>query len=188
MTTAADLLGTWQLIAWEIDGGGRLEQPFGPRPVGLLSYTPDGWMQASIAAAERHALSGPSTRSSPDVEVAATARSYFSYAGRWWLETGRDEPFEDNVEVVCHEVVVALDPAMVGSIQRRHAHLDAGRLTLAAAEEVGTTIRHHRLVWQPADAAGRAGEAPQTTSAPAARTDPTASTPTAPHNSTGTQR
>ena len=159
-TTAADLLGTWQLVAWEIDVGGRLVRPFGTRPVGLLSYTPDGWMQATIAAAERPGLSGPSARSSPDVEVAATARTYFSYAGRWWLQPAPDPDAnvdtdgakapDVDVEVVCHEVVLALDPAMVGTIQRRRAHLTDDQLTLAAAEPVGSTTRHHRLVWQPA--------------------------------------
>ena len=166
-TTAADLLGTWQLVAWELEVGGRVEQPFGDRPTGLLSYTPDGWMQATIAAAGRPGLSGPSARSSPDVEVAATARTYFSYAGRWWLQTATDPQTHDDLEVVCHEVVLALDPAMVGTIQRRRVHLADDRLTLSATESLGAATRHHRLVWQPA---------------PTTPTDPT--TPTTPTGTT----
>jgi hypothetical protein len=135
------LLGSWRLLRWEVTTDGVPSLPFGADAEGLLSYTPDGWMQATIAARGRDPLSGPSARVSPDGEVATAARSYFSYAGRWHLEVDDDQP------VVVHEVVVALDPGFVGTTQRRVVDLVGGQLTLSADEPVRERTRHHLLVW-----------------------------------------
>jgi hypothetical protein len=135
------LLGSWRLRRWEVTTDGVPSLPFGADAEGLLSYTPDGWMQATIAAGGRAPLSGPSARVSPDDEVATAARSYFSYAGRWHLAVDDDPP------VVVHEVVVALDPGFVGTTQRRVVDLVGDQLTLSADEPVGERTRHHLLVW-----------------------------------------
>lgn len=141
MLAPAALLGSWRLLRWEVTTGGVPSLPFGADAEGLLSYTPDGWMQAAIAAGGRAPLPGPSARVSPDGEVAAAARSYFSYAGRWHLEE------DDGQPVVVHEVVVALDPGSVGTTQRRVVDLVGDQLTLTADEPVGERTRHHLLVW-----------------------------------------
>jgi hypothetical protein len=136
------LCGGWRLLRWEVTTDGVPSLPFGADAEGLLTYTADGWMQATIAADGRPRLSGPSARVSPDGEVAAAARSYFSYAGRWHLEE------QDGRPVVVHEVVLALDPGFVGTTQQRVVDLVGGQLTLSAAEPVGDRTRHHLLVWQ----------------------------------------
>jgi hypothetical protein len=139
---AADaLLGSWRLLRWELTTDGVPSLPFGSDAEGLLTYTPDGWMQAAIAAGGRHLLSGPSARVSPDSEVAAAARGYFSYGGRWHLEE------VDGQAVVVHQVVVALDPGLVGTTQRRVVDLVGDQLTLSADEPAGGHIRRHLLIW-----------------------------------------
>jgi hypothetical protein len=135
------LCGGWRLHRWEVTTDGVPSLPFGADADGVLTYTADGWMQAAIAAGARGTLSGATGRVSPDGEVAAMARSYFSYAGRWYLEE------RDGHPVVVHEVVVALDPGFVGTIQRRTADLVGDQLTLSADEPVGDRTRHHLLVW-----------------------------------------
>lgn len=168
--TADALLGAWQLVSWEITTGAEVVHPFGVDVQGVLIYTPDGVMQTMMMASNRPALSGRSVRASPDIEVAAAARSCFAYVGRWWLEG--DE--------VCHEVTLALDPGLVGTTQRRRVRLGA-LLVLEADEPLRTRdhpdapgpasghpgvghdpprdtaapgYRHHRLVWR------RASDAP----------------------------
>ena len=138
MVAADELVGAWHLVSWEVVTDGRAVHPFGDDADGVLTYTADGTMQATVAAAGRQPYSAPTARRSPDGEVAAAARAYFSYAGTWHLDGA----------VVVHDVTLALDPGFVGTRQRRHADLDGDRLTLSADEPVGDTRRHHRLTWR----------------------------------------
>ena len=137
MVRASDLVGTWQLQSWEVERAARLDHPFGEDAIGTLLYTTDGWMHASVAAADRRSPRQRVLRRSSDPEVAELARSFFSYGGRWWL----------SGEEVVHAVRVALDPALVGVDLRRRVDLSGGELTLSAGEDVDGESRHHRLRW-----------------------------------------
>ena len=141
--TAEKLVGAWQLERWEIlreaAGGERAASlPFGAGAEGLLLYTADGWMSATLMAEGRRPLSRANPRNAPAAERAAAFDGYFSYAGRWSLD-GRQ---------VRHEVTVALNPAMVGTLQLREARLDGRTLTLSAEETVADGLRRHRLLWR----------------------------------------
>ncbi len=138
MVAAEHLVGAWHLVAWEVLTDGQHDEPFGSGATGVITYTADGMMQATIAAADREPYTGPSARRSPDAEVADAARTYFSYAGPWHLDG----------EVVVHDVTHALDPGFVGSEQRRHVDLDGDLLVLSATEPIGETSRRHRLTWR----------------------------------------
>jgi hypothetical protein len=141
--TAESFVGAWQLQRWEIiretAGVGRVASlPFGAGAEGLLLYTADGWMSATLMAEGRTPLSQANPRSAPAAERAAAFDGYFSYAGRWSLEGSR----------VRHEVTVALNPAMVGTLQLREARLAGRTLTLSAEETTDDGVRRHRLVWK----------------------------------------
>ena len=142
----AALPGSWHLLGWEIarDDGGAPSHPFGADATGLLHYTHDGGMAASIARAGRAPLSSPSARTAPQAEQLAAFESFFHYAGRY-----RVQAQGGRVQVV-HEVAQSLNPSMVGSQQVRDARLDAdGTLTLSASEALpGGGQRHHRLIWR----------------------------------------
>ena len=45
------LIGGWRLVRWEItyDDCRPPTNPLGPDATGLIAYTPDGWMNASMA-------------------------------------------------------------------------------------------------------------------------------------------
>jgi len=146
----ADLVGAWQLKRWEIVyADGRRSAPFGAGAQGLIQYTADGWMSATIMAAGRALLSRGNPRAASKAERAAAFDGYFSYAGRWSLRDG----------VVRHDVTLALNPALVGTPQLREATLTARTLTLSAAEDLPGGRRVHRLVWQRAPR--RAARQPQ---------------------------
>jgi len=136
---ADSLVGAWQLQRWEtVYPDGTASEPFGPGAVGLLLYTADGWMSASIMAANRARLSSDNPRAAPAAERAAAFDAYFSYGGRWSLDDGK----------LRHEVTVALNPAMVGTVQLREARLADRTLTLSAEEAVPGGVRRHRLSWR----------------------------------------
>jgi hypothetical protein len=133
------LAGAWKLRRWQvIQPDGTRTEPFGAKAQGLLLYTADGWMSASLMSAGRRPLSSSNPRRAPAAERAAAFDSYFNYAGRWRLAGPR---------TVVHEVTVALNPATVGTLQWREARLSGRTLTLSAAEQTDTGVRQHRLVW-----------------------------------------
>lgn len=144
---AADqLVGTWQLRHWQcIYEDGTTTEPFGAGAEGLLLYSADGWMTACIMAPGRARLSAANPREASEAERATAFDGYFSYGGRWRILDGR----------VQHEVTVALNPGMVGTLQLRDAELSDHGLTLSAMEPVRDGRRLHRLVWRrPASGTG----------------------------------
>lgn len=151
MTLAQNpLLGSWRLVRWEIAYSDSRPStlPFGPGAVGLICYTADGHMSASIARADRPVLSSESVRSAPPAERLAAFDSFFQYAGPYELR--RDPGLPTGMQVV-HHVVMALNPNFLNTDQVRNVEFDAaGVLTLSASDTVpGSAVaRHHRLVWQ----------------------------------------
>ena len=143
------LLGAWQLQRWAIGfSDGRAESlPFGADATGLIAYTADGWMNASIARATRPRLSAPSMRQASAAEQCAAFESYFNYAGRFTLRLIGGAPH------VVHTVQFSLNPNMVGTEQVRRIRFDgADGLTLSADETVAGGVRAHRLEWRRAAA------------------------------------
>lgn len=136
---SADLVGAWRLKRWEtVYEDGRRTEPFGAGAQGLIQYTADGWMSATIMGAGRSRLSQANPRAAPAAERAAAFDSYFSYAGRWRLDRG----------TVRHDVTLSLNPALIGTPQLRDARLSGRTLTLSATEDLPGGRRTHRLVWQ----------------------------------------
>lgn len=129
------LHGTWHLVAWEIVQDGRATQPFGEGATGMILYTADGFMSASISAAGRVPLSTGNPRSAPLAEQAAALTSYFHYAGRYEILDGPR---------VVHRVTQSLNPGFVGTEQVRDIALSGETLILSADEGP----RHHRITWR----------------------------------------
>ena len=136
---ARDLEGAWRYHRWRItQPDGRVTEPFGAGAAGLLLYTADGHMSATIMADGRKPFSVANPRRAPDAERAAAFDGFFSYAGRWRLSRGRVE----------HRVTAALNPALVGTSQWRDALLDGRRLVLSVEEPAPGGIRRHELEWR----------------------------------------
>ena len=145
MISKDDLLGSWQLESWIIGYSNREEfsYPYGEDPQGLLIYTPDGWMSASICRSGRDLLpQDVSFRALPDEAKAGAFMSYFHYAGRYRIVDGD----------VIHYVTQSLNPNFPGTEQLRHAELDGHTLVLSGKEQVGKITRFHSLVWHKAEA------------------------------------
>lgn len=133
-------VGSWQLQSWTIgySNSDRLSHPFGESPEGLLLYTPDGRMSASVARHDRDLFpQGKSIKSLPKDIRADAYNSYFHYAGRYHF---------DGKSVV-HKVEMSLNPNFVGTQQVREFEFDDGRLTLRGIDRVGEIDRIHTLVW-----------------------------------------
>ena len=140
MISKEDLQGSWQLESWTIGYSDRddFTYPYGEDPQGLLLYTNDGWMSASIARHERAPLpEDVSFRKIPDELRADAFASYFHYAGRYRVVDGD----------VIHYVSQSLNPNFPGTEQVRHAELDGQTLVLSGKDQAGEVVRFHSLVW-----------------------------------------
>ncbi len=140
--TESDLHGAWTLVRWEIDYGGRRPNtfPFGNDATGLIVYSPDGWMSATMSCRQRTAFSAGSARQASAETKASVVEEYLSYGGRWRIEGA----------VVVHDVVLAVNPSLLQTRQIRTATLVDGQLQLCADESDAARgfTRVHTLLWQ----------------------------------------
>lgn len=140
MISKDDLIGTWKLESWTIGYSDREEfsYPYGEEPEGLLIYSTDGWMSASLGRSGRAPLpEDVSFRKLPDALKAAAFSSYFHYAGRYQVMEGD----------IIHHVTHSLNPNFPGTEQLRHAELDGQTLVLSGKDNVAGVTRFHSLVW-----------------------------------------
>jgi hypothetical protein len=136
-----DILGTWVLASYTAETAGEVTTPLGPEPVGIIMYTPDGYMSAQLMRRDRPAYDRAITGGGSTEQMAAAAAGYLCYTGPYVLDEAAD--------TLHHHVDVSLLPNWLGGSQVRHGHLDGETLTLSAE----TTSRKgvsstHVLVWR----------------------------------------
>ena len=139
---AAALVGAWRLVSWTIEypASGRVTQPFGAVPDGLLMYSSDGYMSATLQRPGRARLSRADPNAVSDAEKAVAFAGYLQYAGTWSVADGH----------VVHEVELAMNPNLIRTRLVRHVALDGDRLELGAEEPLESPgqSRRHRIVWR----------------------------------------
>jgi len=133
-------VGVWRLVSWvnALEGGGDAVQPWGPHPVGFISYTPGDRMSAVVTAPDRKRPEQPAAAE----DQAQLYRTLFAYAGSYRVEAEG---------VVVHNVEVASDPAWVGTDQRRFFRIEGNRLIITTPPLkilAESAPRVHTLVWE----------------------------------------
>ena len=105
------LIGAWELVdVTEHDADGEVRRPFGERPLGLILYTPDGYMSAQLMAREAGAEG---------------CEACFAYSGSFSVN--------EDAGTVTHHLVVSLRPDWMGTDQLRVASVRGDELELASA-------------------------------------------------------
>jgi hypothetical protein len=106
-----NLIGSWKLIDWTVEmQGNRVVKPFRGRATGVLTYTDEGRMVASLMRTDRTPIGTRSFAEAKALERASAAAGYLSYAGT----------FEIIGDEVHHHVDLSLFPDWVGGTQIRH--------------------------------------------------------------------
>ena len=135
------LVGSWELIEWRIEysEGRGPSWPFGKDAIGLLLYAPDGWMSASMSKRERSALTAGSAVKADDASKARSFGEYLAYCGKWSLKGS----------TVSHDVLMSMNPVLIGLPHAREARIEDGVLALLANEPgPGGSIRVHHILWR----------------------------------------
>jgi hypothetical protein len=139
---AGELVGTWRLESWRVVYGDDRppKEPMGAAPDGLLTYSPDGYVQVAISARDRAPFGTQNTHRVPVQQRAQAYVTHFGYAGRYAVEGAR----------VVHRVALSSLPDLVGTDQWRDAALSGDVLTLSARYQPAgePQPREHRLVWR----------------------------------------
>ena len=138
------IIGGWRLSDWrtEYSDGRAPTLPFGETPEGLLVYSPDGWMNASIGRSGRPLMSSASLKHAPAQERLDAIDAFMNYGGPY--------SFPDDHHVR-HEVVIALYPNLVGTDQVRRMRFQGDDTLILSAEDTlpGTAVRRtHSLTWK----------------------------------------
>jgi lipocalin-like protein len=123
-----DIIGTWRLIETKAhdDAGKELPRPYGPKPMGLVTFQADGRMMAVLCDGR--------TTLPPD-----EPRQFMSYAGNY--------SFDGSTLVT--KVDASSDPSRVGGEQVRQVRFDSGRMMLNPPRRLfAGMMQHQELAWE----------------------------------------
>ena len=131
------LLGTWRLRSYIVTtDAGTISMPYGERPSGSLTYSPDMRMHVIGTADVRPVPRGSTTR---DDERVVLYNTMFAYAGTY--------SFDDRA--VTHHVDVSWNEAWTGTDQVRFYEIHADTLNILS-RAIDPTHKEalFTLVWQ----------------------------------------
>ena len=135
------LVGTWKLVSASSTSstGERSETPYGPGPVGFLTYTGDGRVTALISYGERKPLSVGGGTSAPLEEQAEAFKTFLAYAGRYTLSGDK----------VTHHIEISSIQNYVNRDLVRSVKFQDDRIILVTPPTpVNGKIQTVELIWQ----------------------------------------
>jgi Lipocalin-like domain len=145
-------VGTWRLVAMRANMGDDMpEQPYGPDPLGYITYTADGNMHAILMQRDRRPVGTPMEEFSRRTGLrrlaflirelpalarqASAAMKSMAYSATWELR---------GPELI-HHVTASVLPDWIGAELRRTYEVDADRLVLTARYPKD---RYVEITWQ----------------------------------------
>jgi hypothetical protein len=148
-TLCDEIIGAWELVSYiERDSpDGPARYPHGEDALGLIMYTPDGYMSAQIMTPGRPVYDQPIARGGTTEQATAAALGYLAYSGPYSVD--------ESTGVVHHHLMVSLLPNWLGSTQVRYTQLDGQRLTISSTTPLADGGKvWSTLVWARAGQAG----------------------------------
>jgi hypothetical protein len=138
------LVGAWALSSFverDIETGVE-NRPFGERPLGLILYTPDGYMSAQLQRPDRHAFADGDVLRATSEEYAAAGSSYVAYSGRFFVDEAKRS--------LSHEMAVSFFPNWLGQRQVRLVEVDGKRLQLSTdgPQRFNGVLKTATLTWR----------------------------------------
>jgi hypothetical protein len=142
------LIGAWKLVSYEerpVDGSPSF-YPMTEEPMGIIMYTPDGYMSAQLSNPNRKPFaSGDWFKGTAD-EYEQEATTYIAYTGEFDVN--------EEARTLTHSMYVSLFPNWIGQTQPRVVRIDGDDLYLSTASPIhsgGKEVNSH-LRWRRAKA------------------------------------
>jgi hypothetical protein len=138
------LVGTWSLSSFverDIETGVE-NHPFGKRPLGLILYTPDGYVSAQLQRPERPPFADVDILRATPEEYAAAGSSYIAYSDRFFVDEGKKS--------LSHEMAVSFFPNWFGQRQVRLVEVNGEylRLSTDGPQRVNGGLKTATLTWR----------------------------------------
>jgi hypothetical protein len=138
------LVGAWALISFverDIETGVE-NHPFGEHPLGLILYTPDGYVSAQLQRPERPPFADGDLLHATPEEYAAAGSSYIAYSGRFFIDEAKRS--------LLHEMAVTFFPNWLGQRQVRLVEVNGERLQLSTdrPQRFNSVLKTATLTWR----------------------------------------
>jgi hypothetical protein len=138
------LVGAWALMSFverDIETGVE-NHPFGEHPLGLILYTPDGYVSAQLQRPERPPFADGDLLHATPEEYAAAGSSYIAYSGRFFVDEAKRS--------LSHEMAVSLFPNWLGQRQVRLVEVNGERLQLSpdGPQRFNGVLKTATLTWR----------------------------------------
>jgi hypothetical protein len=138
------LVGAWKLISYEerpVDGS-PFFYPMTKKPLGIIIYTPDGFMSAQLMHPNRKRFASGDWNKGTDEEYRQEASTYIAYSGPFHVD--------EEQKTLTHSMFVSLFPNWLGQTQPRVVRIEGDDLYLSTATPVpshGKIVNTH-LHWK----------------------------------------
>jgi hypothetical protein len=141
------LIGAWKLVSYEerpVDGSPPF-YPMSERPMGIIMYTPDGYMSAQLMHPNRKPFTSGDWFKGTDEEYRQEASTYIAYTGEFHVD--------EEEGTLTHSMFVSLFPNWLGQTQPRVVKIEGDILHLSTAlpiQSSGRTVNSF-LTWKRAE-------------------------------------
>lgn len=138
------LIGAWKLVSYEerpVDGSSPF-YPMSEKPMGIIMYTPDGFMSAQLMHPDRKTFASGDWFDGTDEEYRQEASTYIAYTGPFNVD-------EEN-QTLTHSMYTSLFPNWTGQTQPRVVKIEGDLLHLSTASPIvsgGKTVNSF-LTWK----------------------------------------
>jgi hypothetical protein len=141
------LIGAWKLISYEeqpVDGSPSF-YPMGEKLLGIILYTPDGFMSVQFTQQDRKLFASGDWFRATDEEYRQAASTYVAYAGPFHVD--------EEKKIVTHSLFISIFPNWIGETQPRALRIEGDDLYLSSVSPFhlrGRTV-HAQLHWKRAN-------------------------------------
>jgi len=142
------LIGAWKLVSYEerpVDGSLSF-YPMSKNPMGIIMYTPDGYMSAQLMHPDRNIFTSGDWFDGTDAEYKQEASTYIAYSGPFHVD--------EEKQTLTHSMFISLFPNWTGQTQPRVIKIEGDLLHLSSAAPIrskGKTVMSY-LTWKRAEA------------------------------------
>src|SRR6266513_1161338 len=112
------LIGAWKLVSYEerpVDGSPSL-YPMTEKPLGIIMYTPDGYMSAQLMQPNRRPFASGDWFTGTQEEYREEASTYIAYSGPFHVD--------EEKQTLTHSMFVSLFPNWLGQTQARVVRIE----------------------------------------------------------------
>lgn len=147
-TLREQLIGAWKLVSY-IEIPLDLSTPTHPmseKPMGIIMYTPDGFMSAQLMHPQRNNFSSGDWFNGTDEEYIQEASTYIAYTGPFHVD--------EEKQTLTHSMFISLFPNWTGQTQPRVVKIEGDLLHLSTASPIvsGGKLVNAFLTWKKVDA------------------------------------